>query len=294
MASVEIKFLDTLPSEGGESLAFDGDRLAVAGSTRLCVWRGDTRVATIEAELKAPGVPRFAGERVYWGPGFADLVTGYYTRLEGERPIMWPGGGEVPQVYAWSPRGERLVGSFARSELGHSVRVTLYHGETGEPLATLYEGSGLPPLAAWLGKSACVVGFNNPRVFDHSGRHLADITLGGPTVSCIEAITSERRLIAVELNNAMTLIDAATWTVLDRWPGPWLHGTVSPDGRFVAVLEPWGKLHFACLEDDRFRPAGEVAIDREAISVALSLAEIATVGGGEVRRASPTVDCTTV
>jgi hypothetical protein len=290
---IEIKSWDVLPSEGGESIALDGERMAVGGTARLCVWQGRTRLATVVAQSPAPGPPRFFGEFVYWGPGFLDLASDSYTLLEGAQTDVRPGGGERPLLYAWSPRGERFLGSFSTGDPQRPVRVTLFCGQTGNVVATLWKGSGLPPQSAWLGDDVCVVGFGDPRVFDHSGKHLADIALGGATISCLLATTGERRLIVIDLNRSVALIDTETWAVLDRWCGPWLHGAVSPDGRFVTMLEPWGKLHFACLEGDRFEPVGLAAIDPKAIGVAVTPDEVATVGGGEVGRAELSVECPT-
>lgn len=293
MPSIQITSWEMLPSEGGGSLTIAGDRMAVGGSARLSVWQGDTRIASVDAPSPAPGTPRFVGNRVYWGPGVVDLPSGKYTLFVGAQPAIRPERGERPQVYTWSPQGDRLLGSFSTGDPICPVRVTLFNGQTGTAVATLWEGSGLPPQAAWLGTDAVVVGFGDPRVFDHTGKYLGDIALGGATIAAIEATTDERRLIAIDLNRTIAWIDSETWTVLDRWSGPWLHGTVSPDGRFVAVLEPWGKLHFACLEGDRFKPIGQAPCDPNAVALALTLSEIATVGSGEVRWASLRIDCAT-
>lgn len=279
-----------LPSEGGGSLAFAGARMAVGGAARLTVWEGDTRLAVADAPWPAPGTPRFAGERVHWGPGFLDLASGRYTTLEGALPAVWPGSGERAQVHAWSPRGDRLVAAFGSADPVHPVRVSLFDGEGGL-VAVLREGSGSPPQAAWVGEHAAVVGLGDPLVFGRSGSRVAEVPLGGGTVTTLAATADERRLLAVDLNRAAAWIDTETWTVLDRWPGPWLHGAVSPDGRVVAVLEPWGKLHFACIQGDRFRPAGEAPCDPGAIAIALPPGEIATVGGGLARRAALRIDC---
>jgi hypothetical protein len=291
MVAIQINSWQTLPSEGGGSLGFAGDLMAVSGQARLCVWQGETRLAAIDASSPAPGKPRFSDDRVYWGPGFLDLTTSRYTCLRAAQPEVRPGGGERPYVYAWSSGGDRLVGSFSSSETDRPVRVTLFDGQSGNRVATLWEGSGLAPAAAWLGRQAIVVGFGDPRVFDHSGSYLADIALGGGSIAAIEATTDERRLIIVDLNRTVALIDTDTWEILDRWPGPWLHAGVSPDGRFLAALEPGGKLHFACLDGDRFRPAGQAAVDSRAIALAITPGKIATVGGGEVRRGSLEIDC---
>lgn len=286
MTSIQIESWHTLPSEGGSSITLDGERMAVASSARLHVWRGTTRLASADAAFPAPGAPRFAGQRVYWGAGVLDLDSGGYTRIAGAEPEVRPGAGERPHVYAWSAQGDRLVGSFSTGDPRRPVRVILFNGQTGSEEATLFEGSGLPPSAAWIGERAVVVGFSDPLVFDKSGMRVAEIALSGGKIACIESTAEEQRIIIVDLNRAIFWIDAATWSVLDRWRGPWMHGAVSPDGRFVAVLEPWGKLHFASIEEDRFSPAGQVAVDDKAVAIALNPDEIATVGGGEVRRAS--------
>jgi hypothetical protein len=110
-----------------------------------------------------------------------------------------------------------------------------------------------------------VVGFSDPRVFDSSGIPVTKIALGAGTIACIEATAGEDRVIIVDPNRAIYWIDPATWSVLDRWPGPWMHG-------------------------DRFRPAGQIAVDDKAVAVGLNPGETATVGGGEVRRASLKID----
>ena len=130
------------------------------------------------------------------------------------------------------------------------------------------------------------------RVYDRAGGRLATIEFGGSTVVAIAATHSEDRMIAVELNRAIVLIDVRTWTILDRWTGQWQDAAVSPDGSFVVGLEPWGRLHCACIRDDRFAPLGEVAMDIKAAAVALGEDDIAVVGGGEVHRATLSINCT--
>jgi hypothetical protein len=291
MASVHLEPWRTLRSEGGSSLAFDGARLAVAGPARLCVWHHGTRIATIEAPAPSPGVPRFSGQRVYWGAGVLDLTSGKYTVIDAALPARWPGGGERPQVYAWSANGERLLGSFSTGNPNASTRVTLFDGRAGTAIATLWKGTSVSPQAAWIGERAIVVGFANPRVFDSSGTPLPEIALGGGTIVAIEATANEERLIVVDLNRAITWIDAASGVILDRWEGPWLHGAVSADGQFVAALEPWGNLQFACIEHDRFRPIGAASAAQDAVVLAVAGREIATLGGGELHRTQLTVEC---
>jgi hypothetical protein len=291
MPSIQIDSWQMLPSNGGGSLVVDGERMAVSSSARLTVWHGGTRLATAEAPSPAPGIPRLVGERVYWGPGMLDLASGNYTRIEAAAPRVRPGAMERPSLYAWSPQGEWLLASFSAGDPLRPNAVRLFNGRTGAAVATLWEGTGLPPQSAWLGERAAVLGFSPPQVFDYSGKRLAAIELGAATIGSVEATAREHRLMVLEVNRSIAWIDTGTWTILDRWPGPWLHGAVSPDGRFVVVLEPWGKLHFACLEEDRFKPAGRVAADPNAVALALAPNAIATVGGGEVRRANLTVDC---
>ena len=290
MSSIQIDSWRVRPSDGGASLALDQDRMAIASSARLCVWQGGTRVANVEALFSSPGIPRFVGQKVYWGPGFLDLVSGEYRRLENAQPTMWPGGGERAHVYAWSPSGDRLVASFSTGDPNHPVRATLFSGETGATVASLWEGNRLPPQAAWVGEHAAVVGLNTPEVFDHSGKHIATIVLDGANVAAIDAPRNERRLMVLDLNRTISWIDTATWGILDTWSGPWLHASVSPDGRLVAALEAWGKVHFARTENDKFSFVGSADIDSNAVSLALSDDQIATVGGGEVGWATLTVD----
>jgi hypothetical protein len=294
MPPVQVGSWQTLPSEGGDTVVLDGARMAVSGQARLCIWRGENRLATVDAPTPSPGKPRFAGDRVYWGPGFLDLNSGLYTQLPGAQAAMRPGFGERALVYAWSRRCDLLLGSFGTGNSLRPTRVTLFDGRSGTAVAALWEGSGLPPQAAWFGERALVVGFGDPRVFDHSGQHVVDIILGGATIVSIEPAFRERRLMVIDLNRSVVWIDTETWSVLDRWLGPWMQGAISENGRFVAMLEPWGKLHFACIEDDRIRPVGRVDVDPRAVALVLAQDRVITVGGGTVGWADLTVNCPAV
>jgi len=219
-----------------------------------------------------------------------ELATGNYEAIQSALPARYPGGGERAQAYAWSPHGERLLASFSTGKSSHPTRVTLLDGMSGRVLAELFHGSSSAPQAAWLGARALVAGFENPRVYDHTGTPLAELGLGAAVVVSIAATDDERRLLAVDLNRGIAWIDTDTWTILDRWPGPWLHAAVSPDGRLVAAIEPWGKLHFSRMDGDRFNPIGVGRASPEAVALALRADEIATVGGGEVNIARLSVN----
>jgi len=232
----------------------------------------------VNAPAPAPGTPRFAGNRVYWGPGFVDLASGSYQLLEDAVPEAVPDGGDFPNDYAWSPGGERLLACF-------SSGTRLYDGRTGACVATIATEPGLAPQGAWSGERAAVLATGNPRVVDVSGRLIADIPLHGGVIAAIAADDAERRLIIVDVNRAVAWIDTSTWTVLDLWPGPWMHGALSPDGRLVAALAHDGIIHFAHLDGDRFAPAGQVHAHPSTIAITLCRDEIVTVGGGELRRA---------
>lgn len=291
MASVRIGAWQTVSSEGGDRLAIDGNRIAVCGAARLSVWQDHARLASVDSPSPAPGAPRFIGSRIYWGPGFYDLQSGAYRWLENTVPPTQPAQRERCNVYAWSPRGNCVLGCFSTGDSARPVRVTLFSGHSGEKVADLWQGVGLPPHAAWIGEHAAVVGFHDLRVYGLSGEHLADVEVHGGVIVALDAVMGERRLIAVDQARAMHWIDAATWSVRDSWPGPWLSGAVSPDGLLAAALEPWGKLHFACLEDDHFKVVGHTDADPNAINVALTRGQIVTVGGGELRWANLRVDC---
>jgi hypothetical protein len=282
MPSIQVGPWQVLPSEGGSSVAFSGEWMAVAGPARLNVWRGGAHVASANAFFPAPGTPRFLGRRVNWGAGFLDLDSGAYQRLEGAEPPPVPGAGERATIYAWAARSNRVLGVFGTPR---SLRATLFNGETGASETTLAEGPGLAPSAAWLGLNVAVLGFANPKVFGLSGAVQAEIALRGGQIACIAATEAEDRMAIVDLNRAMYWIDTGSWTVLDVWPGPWLHGAVSDDGRTVAAIEPWGKLHVASVVADRFQSMSRFAVDDGAVTVALSASEIAIAGAGKVSRA---------
>jgi hypothetical protein len=143
----------------------------------------------------------------------------------------------------------------------------------------------------WLGEGEVVIGLGSPLVLNYLGDHIAEIPLGGAMIASLAASVPERRLLITDLNRTLAWVATETWTILDRWPGPWFYAAISPDARFAVALEPWGKLHFASLETDRFEPLGIETAHPGAISLAVSSNAIATVGGGEVRWARLHVNC---
>jgi len=152
----------------------------------------------------------------------------------------------------------------------------------------------LPPEAAWVGRQSVVVGFRDPRVFDAtSGVERGRVVLGGNTIARIDADDDEDRMVAVDINRSIAWIDPETWLVLDRWDGRWQDVAIAPDGRFVAALDFAGTLHFAGLEDGRFRPIGEIseaAALPYASSVEIAPGAIGLAGGGGAARATLAVD----
>jgi hypothetical protein len=288
MPNIEIGDWQILPSEGGTRVVFGSEYMAVSGRSRLCVWRGKSRVITLDARYPSPGLPRFVGAAVHWGPAMIDLNSGTHTWIEAAIPAVLPSDVDVPHVYEWSPNGDWLLGGFSLHR-SHAVLVQLFQASTGKTIK-LWEGSGLAPEAAWLGDSAIVVESENPRVFDYSGNRRAEIVLHGGTLPAMSAARDERRLLITLLNRSLAWIDTTTWTTLDYWPGPWFYGAVSPDARFAVALEFGGKLQFAALKADRFEPVGMASAHDGAISLAVSSNAIATVGAGEVRWARLQVD----
>lgn len=208
-----------------------------------------------------------------------DLTSGLYTPLPGATPAQVPGGAERAQTHAWSPGGEMLLGSFSTGDARCPVRVSLFNGRTAAVEAVLWEGTGVPPQTAWMGEHWAIVGFDDLQVFDFSGRQVAELELGGGMIIAMEA-TWANRLIALDLNRVVYWIDTQSWTVLDRWHGPWFHAAVSPDGSVVAALESRGKLQFAGMEEDRFRVIGSGEVNADSVAVALAHDRVVTVGGG--------------
>jgi hypothetical protein len=226
-----------VPVGDGTALADDGERLAVASMARIEVREGPTGVAAVDAPWPAPGVPRFDGDRVLWGPGVLDLATGAYRPVAAAAPRMWPGGGERPSVYAWSAGGTRLVAGFDRRAVVLSA--------DGEPLESLPLPHGLAPAAAFAGRD----------------RALVDLTPFGSDLMPVVALSAdadERYLCAVALNQAVVSVDLAAGVVADTWPGTWAGVAVAPDGARVAVLSSTGAVALADLAGGRFAPRAEI------------------------------------
>ena len=279
---------------GGSTIALDGDRVAAASAARLAVWssRGTgERLGETDALWPAPGHPRFLGKRVLWGPGALDLDSGVYVPLESARPAIWPGGSERPHLYAWSVRGDRLLVSSSTGDPSQPARIVLFNGETGRPLSTLWHADGPAPQAGWVGRRAVVVGFSDPRVFDAAtGNESGLVAIGGGTIARIDADDDDRRIVAVDLNRSIVLIDPDTWLVIDRWEGRWQDAAMAPDGRFVAALDFEGTLHFASLAAGRFQPIGDAAAPPDAASIGLTRDAIGLTGSRGAARAALAVD----
>jgi hypothetical protein len=289
MQPVEVGVWTTLPSEGASALAIGGGRLAAASPAHLVVWQGTRRVVGLDAVSAAPGVPRLAGDRVYWGPAVVDLSTGAATPRAGAVPDYLPQGrGDQAAVYAWSPDGARILAGY---QSGGGGKIVLHDGGSGAPLGMVWSGAGMAPRVAWMGRTAGVAGFNEPQVFGADGTPRATIPLGGAAIGAIDATADDRRLVIVDINRSMALVDGASFAILDRWSGRWAHGAIAPDGSFVAALDTAGNLQFACLEADRFVPIGDASGDPHAGAVAVGDGKIAISGGGELRVATVAVRC---
>jgi hypothetical protein len=136
-----------------------------------------------------------------------------------------------------------------------------------------------------------VAGFNNPRAFDSNGKLLADIALAGGTVASLDASGDERRLLALDLNRSLAWIDTETWTIIDRWEGPWLCASLSKSAPIAAAVSFDGKLLFACLHDDRFQMIGESTIEGGVNAIALNGDAIALARADDVQLGRVSLGC---
>jgi hypothetical protein len=279
-------------SAGGEVVAIEGNRTAIAGVANVAVWQDNSRLVSADAPWSAPGIPRFHDNQLFWGPCVVDLQTGECRTLESCRPAIWPGGGERPYVYAWSQDGARLVASYATGEAAQQTRVKLFDGQLDHAIATLWEGNELSPQAAWVGRNSVVVGFRNLRIFDTAtGNEQGEITVDAGTLARLDGDIHDQRLIAVDLNRAIVWIDQLQRRVVDRWEGRWRDAALSPDGRFVAAVDLSGALHVRCLADGGFQFLTEISVPVQPASVALSSDSVAIGSGGVAMRMTLAVDC---
>jgi hypothetical protein len=135
------------------------------------------------------------------------------------------------------------------------------------------------------------IGVRRPRVVDLEGRELATIELDGTPLSHLEANLDERWLIGVDVNRTITLIDTSNWAVVARWAGSWTYAAISPDGTAIVGLDFDGKLRVACVSAGRLRELDTRITVTGAATVRLGTNAIASVGSGEVRRASLLLPC---
>lgn len=281
------------PTEGGATIAIDGDRTAVASLGHVVVWIGNQRLCRVDAPCPAPGTPRFRNDKLLWGPGVLDLHTGNYEVIEAALPEIWPGGGGRPQVFSWSADGAHLVATYDTGDSQRTTRVTLFDAILKQPIATLWHGGGLTPEAVWLGRDLAVVGFREPKLFDLSTGTAQDtLVLDAGTITRLDADRDERWLMAVDLNRSIIWIDLAQRRIVGRWEGRWQDATISPDGVFLAGLDMDGRMHFACLTAQGFRPIDAVDGSFRVDSIALQDNLIAIASQGMAARADLRIDCT--
>jgi hypothetical protein len=280
------------PTEGGASVAMDGDQTAVAGRGHVVVWNRNQRLCRVDAPCPAPGTPHFRGGKLMWGPGVVDLRSGAYDVIEAALPQIQPGGGEGPQVFCWSTDGARLVAAYDTGDSERPTRVTLFDGISKQPVTNLWHGNELTPQAAWLGRDLAIIGFREPKVFDLATGSAPDVlTLDAGTIMRLDADREERILIAVDLNRSIIWIDLAQRKIVDRWEGRWQDAAISHDGTFLAALDMNGRMHFACLTAHGFRPLGPLDESFRVDSIALDDNLIAVASGGVVARATLHIDC---
>ena len=290
IAAVRVGPWEAVDAEGGGSVAVDARRLAVASQAHLAVWLGGQRLGTADAPWPAPGKPRFAQDRVFWGPGVLDLRSGRYSVLA-PGPASWPGGAERPQVHAWSAHGERLLVSYSTGDPARPTRVDLLDGTDGRIIATRWSASALAPEAAWVGRDVAVVGFRDLEVLDAtSGVVRGRVGLGAGSVISLDADAGERLLVAVDLNRAVFWIDLPELRIVDRWAGRWQDAAVTPDGLLAVALDLAGRLHFAELGARRFRLLGTAGNVAPPGSVAVGQDVLAVAGGGVAARAGLAVE----
>jgi hypothetical protein len=288
--AVRLGSWELTDAEGGGSVAVDARLLAVASQAHLAVWAGGQRLAAADAPWPAPGKPRFARDRVFWGPGVLDLRSGRYSVLA-PGPASWPGGAERPQVHAWSATGERLLVSYATGDPARPTRVDLLAGADGATIAARWSASALAPEAAWVGQDVAVAGFADLEVIDAaSGAVRGQVGLGAGSVISLDADAAERRLVAVDLNRAVFLIDLYELRIVDRWAGRWLDAALTPDGQLAVALDLAGRLHFADIASHRFRPLGEADNVVAPGAVTLGPGVLAVAGGGVAARAGLAIE----
>src|SRR5947209_8337842 len=187
---IEIGEWQSLPSEGGDALALDGERVAIAGQGHLVVVEGRRGILSLDARSPSPGDPRFVGDRVYWGPGFVDLRTGRFEEWSGVVPSQVPGGSGRVQSYAWSSDGAALAASF--TDAGGRARVARFRAPPAKRETSLLDEQGLAPRALWVGRRAIVVGSPRPQVFDRDGAPMAEIALDGGAIARLRVDARER------------------------------------------------------------------------------------------------------
>jgi hypothetical protein len=194
--------------------------------------------------------------------------------------------------HGWSRVGERLVISFSMADPPNAARVVLVDGATGVRVATPWEAGDVAPEALWMGARTLVAGFREPRVWHwraaggalEAMATLQDVHAG--VVARIDATRDEKRILIVDQNRAVLLVDGTSWRVLDRWTGPWSDGALAPGGAFAVGLAFGGALCAASLAGDRFGTPCELATQGPDVGVSVSDDAVAVAGSGEWRRAA--------
>jgi hypothetical protein len=265
----------TLTGPSGAWLAVAGDHVAAAGLDRLSVWRDGTLLLTATARTSAPGRPRFVAAgaggpaQVYWATTVVDLAGAGIRRLDDLARAVVPepvprkpghaAGSPRLTDLAWSADGSTVLVS--RQESGPSrslsASATLYRS-TGEPLAELWRGQELGPVAGLVGPEWAVVGGRQQLVCSFDGSRLA--VLDGVTPPRrIDTDETASRVLTVEAP-MLRLWDTTGWELVAAAEGPWVDACLGPGGDWVLALDYDGRLQVldAALEPVD-HPAGPAA-----------------------------------
>ena len=262
MPSLEFGSWQALPDGAGDALAAAGSLSASASGTRVVVWDRDRVISSVAITGSPAGVPRFVAGTLHFGPGWVE--SGRWTVLPPPPPTVYGG----VRSSAWSRDGHRVAlvvdGPWTPANGGSSPLLVERRTDGSERVIT----SDCGVAAVWMSDRAIVGIGRDLRVWNTAGDYVVGPAHEGG-VAAVSGTRDETWLFTVGTDGTALLWNTETFAPPVVWPGVWVGGAISPDGRWIIGIDVGGELHTAWRDAGALVPAGPVPALGRARAVVL-------------------------
>jgi WD40 repeat protein len=238
-APITLEPWTPLPGGAGDALAVSGRLSASASGTSVVVWDGARVVSTAPVSGSPGGVPRFVGDRLFFGPGW--MEGGRWVDLPSPAPTVHGG----VRASAWSRDGRRVAlvvdGPWNPAGGGASSLLVERGVDGSERVVAVDPGVS----AVWVLDAAIVGVGRELRVWDAGGERVVGPAHEGGVAS-VSASRDDAWLLTVGTDGTALLWSTQDFGPPSRWSGAWVGAALSPDGRWAVGIDVGGALHAAC------------------------------------------------